>query len=87
MTLEEIEALPKNMLTPKDVAGYLGCSPYSINLEVRENRNPFPFPVVVLGKYVKIPKIPFLKVMRGEAIYIPKIEIIRDEIIFHPKPL
>ena len=67
-TLEEIEALPKEMLIPSDIAGYLGCAPYSINLRVKNSANPFPFPVMLIGKRVIIPKTPFLKVMRGENI-------------------
>lgn len=65
MTLEEIEALPKDMLIPTDIAGYLGCAPYAINIRAQSSANPFPFPVIVLGRRVKIPKQPFIKVMRG----------------------
>ncbi len=65
-TLEEIEALPKDMLTPADVAGYLRCDPYAINVRAKKYAQPFPFPVIVIGSRVKIPKFPFLKTMRGE---------------------
>ena len=68
VTLEEIEALEKDMLVPTDVAGYLGCSPYAINVATQDGGNPFPFPVIRLGTRVRIPKIPFLKAMRGEEI-------------------
>ena len=30
--LERIAALPKEMLVPTDIAKYLGCSPYTINV-------------------------------------------------------
>ena len=66
MTLEEIEALPKEMLIPADVAAYLGCSPYAINVLTRNGENPFPFPVIRIGNRVKIPKIAFVRAMRGE---------------------
>lgn len=65
-TLEEIEALPKEMLIPTDVAPILGCSPYTINVATRDGNNPFPFPVIRMGTRVRIPKIPFIKAMRGE---------------------
>jgi hypothetical protein len=68
MTLAEIEVLPREMLTPKDIAGYLGCHPYWINLQVKENPNFFPFPVIRIGNRVKIPKTAFLKIMKGETI-------------------
>ena len=66
MTLAEIEALDKEMLVPSDIAGYLGCSPYTINVATRNGKNPFPFPVIRMGTRVRIPKLPFIKAMRGE---------------------
>lgn len=66
--LDRIEALPKNMLVPTDVAKYLGCSAYTINIVTRDGKNPFPFPIIRLGSRVKIPKIPFIKAMRGELL-------------------
>ena len=65
--LDRIAALPKEMLVPTDIAGYLGCNPYTINVATRDGKNPFPFPVIRMGTRVRIPKIPFLKAMRGEA--------------------
>lgn len=64
--LRRIEALDKEMLVPTDICKYLGCSAYTINVATRDGRNPFPFPVIRLGTRVKIPKMPFLKAMRGE---------------------
>ena len=68
-TLKEIEALPKDMLVPKDVYKYLGCSQYTINVCTRDGNNPFPFPIIRIGNRVRIPKIPFVKAMRGEQTY------------------
>ena len=64
--LERIAALDKEMLVPTDIAKYLGCSPYSINVATEDGRNPFPFPVIRMGRRVRIPKQPFLKAMMGE---------------------
>lgn len=66
ITLEEIEALPKDMLVPADIAQYLGCQPYTINVATKDGKNPFPFPIIRMGTRVRIPKIPFIKAMRGE---------------------
>lgn len=66
--LERIAALEKDMLVPTDVAKYLGFCAYSINIATRDGKNPFPFPVIRVGTRVKIPKIPFLKAMRGETL-------------------
>lgn len=65
-TLEDIEALPKEILTPADIAPILGCQPYAINVATENGENPFNFPVYRMGRRVKIPKQPFLKAMRGE---------------------
>lgn len=64
--LERIEALPKEILVPTDICKFLGCSSYSINIATEDGKNPFPFPVIRIGRRVKIPKEPFLKAMRGE---------------------
>jgi len=65
-TLEEIEALPREMLIPADIAHILGCNPYSINVCAKSGTNLFPFPIILMGSRVRIPKQPFLKAMRGE---------------------
>lgn len=67
--LERIEALEKDMLAPADVCKVLKCAAYRINVATRDGKNPFPFPVIRLGNRVRIPKIPFLKAMRGEINY------------------
>ena len=64
--LSRIEALPKDMLVPADIAKFLGCTPYTINVVTEDGKNPFPFPVIRMGRRVRIPKIPFIKAMKGE---------------------
>lgn len=64
--LERIASLEKDMLVPTDICRYLGCSSYSINIATENGKNPFPFPVIRIGRRVRIPKIPFIKAMRGE---------------------
>ena len=64
--LRRIEALPKDILVPTDICKYLGCSAYAINVATENGKNPFPFPVIRIGRRVRIPKMPFIKAMRGE---------------------
>ena len=64
-TLEEIEACPKSMLVPTDVAGYLNCEAYSINLQARQAPELLGFPVIVMGTRVRIPKDGFVRFCRG----------------------
>ena len=63
--LDRIEALDKTMLVPTDICKYLGCSAYTINVATENGKNPFPFPVIRMGRRVRIPKAPFIKAMRG----------------------
>lgn len=60
MTLEEMRASDKPMLTPQDVAGVLGCDPYNINVQAREGAEKLGFPVCMIGSRVKIPRMGFL---------------------------
>lgn len=64
--LDRIAALPKDILIPTDICKYLGCSAYTINIATENGNNPFPFPVIRMGRRVRIPKAPFIKAMRGE---------------------
>ena len=64
--LDRIAALPKDILVPTDICKYLGCSAYSINVATENGNNPFPFPVIRMGRRVRIPKAPFIKAMRGD---------------------
>ena len=70
MTLEQIMQSQKEMLTPKDVAEVLGCDPYNINVQVKEDItngvNSFGFSVSMIGTRVKIPRRAFLRFMLGE---------------------
>ena len=64
-TLQEIEALDKEMLIPADVAGYLGCDPYSINVAAKQTPGLLGFPTIVMGSRVRIPKEGFVRFCRG----------------------
>lgn len=60
MTLNEIKASNAEMLTPADVAGVLGCQPYAINVQARDDPAKLGFPVCVTGTRVRIPRRAFL---------------------------
>ncbi|MCM1335382.1 MAG: hypothetical protein NC084_10875 [Bacteroides sp.] len=65
-TLAEIEAIASPILIPRQIAGYLGCSQYGINLMARSEPEALGFPVIVIGNRVKIPKEGFLNYCRGK---------------------
>lgn len=66
MTLDEIKASDKAMLTPKDVAEVLGCNAYSINIQVKQDPSKLGFPAALVGTRVKIPRVQFLRFMGEE---------------------
>jgi hypothetical protein len=70
MTLDEIRASNKDVLTPADIAPVLGVDKYSICVQVRQDKekgvNSFPFPTIRVGTRTKIPRLAFLKAMEGE---------------------
>lgn len=67
MTLAEIKASDKLFLTPSEIAPVLGVNPYSINLQAQSDPAKLGFEVMVIGRRVKIPRIPFLKWIEGET--------------------
>lgn len=66
LTLEEIEAMPAEVLTPVQVASVLHLDQQAIRIAARERPDLLGFPVVCVGTRVKIPKKSFVKFMRGE---------------------
>lgn len=69
LTLAELAAMERSMLTPALVAGVMGCDPYKINVAsmTEEGRAYLGFPVLRVGNRVKIPRIPFLRHMGWEG--------------------
>lgn len=65
MTLEDLEALDREMLTPADVAPILGYNPQTIRTAAREAPWQLKFPFVMIGSRMKIPKTAFVAWMRG----------------------
>lgn len=65
LTLDEIEAMDREMLTPAICAQYERCEAYAINLKAKAGRLEYPF--VLSGNRVKIPKHAYVAFMRGKA--------------------
>ena len=68
MTIDEIRASTKDMLTPTDIAPVLGCNPYSLNLTARNNIKALGFPASLVGTRLKIPRIGFLRWFDGQEV-------------------
>ena len=63
MTLEQIAALPGEVLTCTQIAPILRANPATLHQQAIEMPWLLGFPVIVAGNRVKIPKRPFLKFM------------------------
>lgn len=72
MTLDEIKESDKDMLIPADICDILGVDKYSINVQVKQDKktgiNSFPFPTMLIGSRVKIPRKAFIKAMEGDNV-------------------
>jgi len=66
MTLEELEDLPTEILTCQQIAPLLGANPATIHGQATDRPELLGFPVIVMGRRVKIPKAAFIRFMRGE---------------------
>ena len=69
MTLQEIRTSDKIMLVPADVSDVLGCAPYSINVQAKEDPRKLGFPVSIIGTRVRIPRAAFLKWLDGSGMW------------------
>lgn len=65
MTLSEIKASDKPMLTPADVAGVLGVDAHSVRVAARLKPELLGFNVAVVGSRTLIPRVGFLRWMDG----------------------
>lgn len=65
MTIDEIRASDKEVLTPADIAPLLGCKPYSINVQAHADKSKLGFKVVITNRRVKIPRRAFLEFWEG----------------------
>ena len=65
MTLEEIRRSDKAFLLPKDIAPVIGSNEQTIRVAARLGQ--LGFPVTFVGNRTKIPRIPFLNYILGDA--------------------
>lgn len=65
MTFDQIRQSDKLFITPKDIAPVIGCDPQKIRTTAWDKPERLGFPVVVVGRRIRIPRIPFLQFMEG----------------------
>ena len=66
MTLDQIAEMTAEVLTPAQVASILHLDQDTIRGQAREAPWLLGFPVICAGNRVKVPRLPFLRFMRGE---------------------
>lgn len=66
MTLQEIEAMDAETLTPEQIAPLIGFHPQSIRIQAREDQMGLGFPVIRAGTRVRIPRRAFIAFMCGK---------------------
>ena len=67
ITLEDLKAMTKTMLTPAEAAQIIGCDPQLIRIAARQQPELLGFPVIAVGTRTKIPRLPFLQFVEGKA--------------------
>lgn len=65
--LNQIEASDKPILLPSQVATILGTDANTVRLMARQMPERLGFPVIVMKSRVKIPRLPFIKFIKGTA--------------------
>ena len=66
MTLEQIAAIPSEVLTCTQIAPLLRANPATIHQQAVEMPERLGFPVIVAGNRVKVPKRAFIRWMEGK---------------------
>lgn len=66
MTLKEMELSDRYFVNAKDIADIVECAAENIRSQAKADQSKLGFPVVVIGSRVKIPRIPFIKYIKGE---------------------
>lgn len=65
LTLADIEALDTEMLTCAQVGPVVGINPYNLHGQALEMPERLGFPVMVVGRQVRIPRRAFVRWMKG----------------------
>ena len=65
LTLEDIKAMDREVITPDEAAQVLCCDPNWIRLSARTHPEWLGFPVVRIGSRTKIPRRAFIRHMEG----------------------
>ena len=61
MTIDDMLQSSEPFLSPGDIAEVLHCDPQSIRAQAQTDPSKLGYPVIVINRRVRIPRIPFLR--------------------------
>jgi hypothetical protein len=67
MTLSDLKSQDTATITADVASQIIGCNPHYIRVAAHQCPEKLGFPVIVYGRRVKIPRIPFIKFMEGDS--------------------
>ena len=65
MRISELTALDREYITPTEAASVLDCAPQRLRDQAHRNPASLGFPVIIMGRKIRIPKEPFIAFMKG----------------------
>ena len=66
-TLATLKRLACPTIDPEVAASVLGCNPNSLRQAAHQRPELLGFPVIVMGRRVRIPRLPFIQFLEGRA--------------------
>lgn len=67
MGIAELENMTQETISCSAAAEVIGCNPQLLRIQARDCPKALGFPVIVIGKHVKIPRRAFIAYMRGSG--------------------
>lgn len=61
MTIPEMLQSTEPFLSPADVSEVLHCDPQSIRVQAQSDPSKLGYPIIVINRRIRIPRIPFLQ--------------------------
>lgn len=61
MTINDMLQSEEPFLSPADVADVLHCDPQNIRVQAQTDPSKLGYPVIVINRRIRIPRIPFLR--------------------------
>ena len=68
MNLYDLKKSPATVVTVADISDILKVDPQSLRKQAREDPKKLGFPIIQVGKHIKVPRIPFLHYLGEDNI-------------------